>query len=235
MNNGHSRRKKLAYAYRILSFLKLDDHTYTHLSIRAEDQKSYYIYPFGLSFSEVTAENLIRASEEGEILEGKEYQYNQTGYIIHGSIYKSRPDINAIFHIHTPEIVAVSTCADGLMPISQWALHFYNKMSYHEYHSLALNNLEGDKLVRDLGENYNILLRNHGSISCGRSIEEAMFYTYHLQKACISQCLTLAMRKEIIIPSAEICNKAVQDLLTFEKNLGSRDWEAWIRIVDGSI
>jgi ribulose-5-phosphate 4-epimerase/fuculose-1-phosphate aldolase len=117
------------------------------------------------------------------------------------------------------------------MPISQWALHFYNKVSYHEYDSLALNSDQGNKLIKDLSDNFVMLLRGHGSITTGRTIEEAMFYTYHLEKACETQCKILAMNQEIITPSKEICEKAVHDLLSFEKNLGTRDWQAWLRVI----
>ncbi len=229
MQEDEEIKQNLAYAYKILAFLRLDDHTYTHLSSRSSDKKSYYIYPFGLRFEEVTERSLMRISLEGEVLEGSEYQYNKTGYIIHGSIYKKRSDINSIFHVHCPYIIAVSSCKDGLLPISQFALHFYGKMSYHNYNSLALEGLQANNLIEDLGENFNILLRNHGSITCGRTIYEAMFYTYHLSKACKTQCLTLAMNQELIIPDEETCRKSVSDLLSFEKNLGLRDWQAWIR------
>jgi ribulose-5-phosphate 4-epimerase/fuculose-1-phosphate aldolase len=225
-------KENLATAYKILAKLGLDDHTYTHLSARDEnDKNAFYINPFGLCFHEVETENLIKVTLDGKILEGEEYQYNKTGYVIHGSIYSARPDIQAIFHLHTPDTLAVSALEDGLMPISQWALHFYNKISYHDYDSLALEDQQGNKLIQDLAENYVALLRNHGFITSGRTIQEAMFYTHHLQKACETQCKILAMGKKVVVPSKETCQKAVHDLLSFEKNLGERDWHAWKRWV----
>lgn len=218
----------LSRAYKILAHLGMDDHTYTHLSSRSGDGKSYYIYPFGLTFSEVDPDSLIRVGFDGQIIEGKEYQYNKTGYIIHGSIYEARSDINSIFHIHTPEIVALSTHPEGLMQLSQWALHFYGKISYHDYDSLALSGEQGKKLVSDLGKNFNIILRFHGSISAGKTIMEAMFYTYHLQMAAKSQCYSASFPKNLLLKK-EICQKAVEDLLSFEKDLGKRDWLAWVR------
>ncbi len=250
-------KQKLALAYKILAKLKLDDHTYTHLSARFLEQldefdpinnlnlkepnlhqnnqkpDSYLIYEFGLRFSEVKPDNLIRISIEGEIIEGIDRNYNITGYNIHGSIYKARPDINAVFHLHTPATVAVSAMKKGLMPISQWALHFYNTISYHDYNSLVLNPEQNQNLIADLGpNNFVMFLRNHGFIACGRTIEEAMFYTYHLEQACKTQCLALSCNQELIIPSEDICQKTVDDLLGFEQNLGARDWEAWVRLIE---
>jgi ribulose-5-phosphate 4-epimerase/fuculose-1-phosphate aldolase len=233
--NDQNIRNKLAYAYRILKYLGLDDHTYTHLSARSSLDDSFYIYPFGLRFEDVTANTLLRASFSGETLEGSSHQFNKTGYMIHGAIYKKRPDIRAIFHIHTPEIVAVSACAEGLMPISQWALHFYGKVAYHAYDSLVFHCPQGDQLVDDLGQNYTMLLRNHGSVTSGRTLEEAMFFTYHLHKACQTQCHALSLNQPLITPSHTVCEKTVTDLLNFEKNLGERDWKAWVRLINHQI
>lgn len=223
-------KQNLAYAYQIISHLKMDDHTYTHLSARAEEETEYYIYPFGLRFSEVTPNNLMKVTLKGEVTQGSEQQYNQTGYVIHGSIYQYRKNIKAIFHLHTPASVAVSAMKKGLLPISQWALHFYNLIAYHDYNSLALHHEEhGTKIVEDLGDLNVMLLRNHGMITCGKTIMEAMFYAYHLEMACKTQCLALQSSEELIYPSEAICKQSVQDLLNFEKDLGRRDWDAWVR------
>lgn len=222
-------KENLALGYQIMAYLGYDDHTYTHLSARPQGADYFYILPFGLCFEELTADNLLKVDFAGNILDGSEFQYNRTGYIIHGSIYQQRSDLTAIFHNHTPYNVAVSAMREGLLPISQWALHFYNKISYHDYDSLALE--YSAKLHEDLGSNFAMFLRNHGTITAGRTIWEAMFYTYHLEKACETQVLTLSTNRELIIPSKEICEKAVADLLSFEKDLGLRDWKAWERKV----
>lgn len=132
-------RQNLALAYQFLAQLQMDDLTYTHLSARVPGKSYFYIYPFGYLFSEVTAQNLLTVSLEGKVLEGQEMQYNKTGYIIHSNIYRTREDINAIFHLHTPAGIAVSAMECGLLPISQFSFHFYNRIAYHLYNSLALD------------------------------------------------------------------------------------------------
>ncbi len=222
-------KENLALAYRILAHMQLDDATYTHLSARSAERDSYYIYPFGLLFEEVTADNLLKVSLNGDILEGAEYQYNRTGYTIHGSVYAHRPDINAVFHLHTPATVAVSTLEKGLQPLSQWALHFYNRIAYSAYDSLALNMNQGENIVQDLGYKNVMLMRHHGMLTCGKTIHEALFYTHHLELACKTQMMILAANQPFLELSPELCGKTVQDLLSFEKDLGKRDWEAWVR------
>jgi len=221
-------RRKLSICYRALAQQKMDDLTYTHLSARSSKRDSFFIYPFGMLFSEVSENSLLEVSLDGNIISGKEQQYNKTGYIIHGNIYKNRPDINSIFHLHTTAGIAVSAMKFGLLPISQFALHFYNRLSYHEYNSLALDtHAHGSDIVKDLGKNKVMLLRNHGTITSGTTIEEAMFFTHHLEQACKVQIQALAAGYEnLIFPDKKICEKAVSDLLSFEKNLGERDFNA---------
>lgn len=225
-------KKDLVTAYRIISALGMDDHTYTHLSSRSSNRDTFYICQFGLRFGEVTEETLIKVDFAGNIIEGDEYIYNRTGYITHSSIYKNREDINHIFHLHTPATVAVSSLKDGLLPISQWALHFYDKISYHEYNSLALEGDEGLNLALSLRDKNISFLRHHGFITCGKTIQETMFYTYHLEQACKAQVLALSMNKEIITIPQEVCSKSVEDLLSFEEDLGQRDWQAWLRFIN---
>lgn len=224
-------KKKLALCYQSLSQRGMDDLTYTHLSARSSKGNSFFIQPFGLKFEEVTAESLLEVSFDGKILDGNSSKYNETGYEIHASIYKARPDIKASFHLHTISGIAVSAMKFGLLPISQFAFHFHGMVSYHDYNSLVLHqNDNKNKLVDDLGTNKVMFLRNHGTLTTGSSIEEAMFYTHHLEQACKVQVQALSAGYDnLIIPSEEICQNAVKDLLSFEKNLGERDFNALAR------
>jgi ribulose-5-phosphate 4-epimerase/fuculose-1-phosphate aldolase len=230
-----SLRIQLAAAYRLLANAKMDDLTYTHLSARLPGSNAYFIYPFGLLFEEVTASNLLKVSLKGKVLEGQESQYNQTGYVIHGSIYKVRPDINAIFHLHTTAGIAVSAMECGLLPCSQFAFHFYNRISHHAYDSLALDHRrQGDKMAADLGDNKAMLLNNHGTLTCGATIPEAYLYMHFLEQACRVQCAGLINAPKLILPDHPICERAARDVRNFEPDFGVRDWTALLRKLDRS-
>lgn len=223
-------RQELAFAYQIFAFLKMDDLTYTHLSARLPGADCYHIYPLGQLFEEVTPESLLTVTFDGKVISGTEAQYNQTGFNIHGSIYRARPDINAIFHLHTLAGVAVSAMADGLLPISQFSFHFYNRISYHTYNALVLESEQGNLLVEDLGtHNKAMFLRNHGTLTCGVSLQEAFFYAYYLEQACKVQCQALACNNALIFPDRDVCEKAAKDMRAFEQDLGLRDWQAMKR------
>lgn len=231
MNSFTLLKNNLAIAYQALAAMKLDNLTYTHLSARLPGSDSFYIYPFGLLYSEVTPSSLLHVSLSGEVLEGNEHQYNPTGYAIHSAIYQTRPDINAVFHLHTTAGVAVSAMECGLLPISQFALHFYNRISYQDYDSLVLDPKKQKETLKEImvSNNKTIILRNHGTITCGSTIQEAFFYTQHLEEACKVQCLALNSQQKLVIPSPDICEKSCQQLLSFEQSLGERDWKAICR------
>ncbi len=225
-------RKNLAAAYRLFAHFHMDDLTYTHLSARLPGSSSYFISPFGLLFSEVRASDLLKVSLKGDILEGAEYQYNQTGYMIHGTLYKARPDIQAIFHLHTSAGVTVSCLEKGLLPLSQFSFHFYNRVAYHTYDSLTLGDHQGERLGKDLGALNVMFLRNHGTLTAGATLHEAFFYAYYLEQACKVQCQVLNTGQAYILPSSEVCEQAHQDMKAFEADLGKRDWQALLRMLD---
>lgn len=233
LDSEYEVKRDLAAAYRLLAHFKMDDLTYTHLSARLSEANVFFIYPFGSLFEEVTVSSLMKVDFNGNILEGQEEQYNQTGYVIHSSIYKKRKDINAIFHLHTTAGVAVSTMMCGLLPLSQFSFHFYKRLSYHTYNSLALDHDQhGKNLQEDLGNNKAMILNNHGTLACGTSIQEAFFYAYYLEQACKVQCAAMQSGQQLIMPPAPVCEQAAKDMRDFEPDLGQRDWKALLRMLD---
>lgn len=223
---------ELIDAYHLLAYWGVDDHTYAHLSCRKENTERYYLPVFGLRFDEVQKTDLLEIGiKERAVVSGQDSEVNITAYGLHADTYAVRNEAKAIFHIHTPEIVAVSAHINGLMPLSQWALHFYEKISYYSYDSLLLNKSQSSGMLEALGLAPVMLMRHHGALILGRSIAEAVYYTYHLQQACRTQCLILASSHSPLTVPSNIAVKSSKDLLSFEKNLGERDWAAWRRLL----
>jgi ribulose-5-phosphate 4-epimerase/fuculose-1-phosphate aldolase len=222
-------RQALADAYQIIAAWGMDDSTYAHISARV-DADHFLIMPFGLLFEEVDPDCLLLVNRDGRVIEGKEQYYNPTGYTIHGSIYQARTDIKAIYHLHTPASIAVASSPKGLQPLSQWALHFYEKVAYGEYDSLVLDGQsQGSTLACELGDKKVILLKNHGFITCGKTLHEGLFYVHHLELACQTQAFSQEPKGGWDLPSHEVCVRTCNDLLNFEKDLGRRDWDAYVR------
>ena len=224
-----NQRQELADAYHIISDMGLDDSTYAHISKRV-DAEHFLILPFGMLFDEVTPESLLLVHLSGTVIEGTEQHYNQTGYAIHSSVYKAREDVNAIFHLHTEASIAVASSPTGLLPLSQWALHFYKKVAYGTYDSLILDSeQQGCKLTLELGNKNVMLMQNHGLLTCGKTLAEALYYVHHLERACKVQAFSHPPKEGWVLPDHATCVRSCQDLLGFEKDLGRRDWNAYVR------
>ena len=198
-------RVDLAAFYRIAAIHKFDDFLYTHISARVPGPDHHFlINPFGLTFEEITASSLVKIDIDGNILSDSEYGINYAGFVIHSAIHAAREDAHYIAHFHTADGMGASAHKDGLLPISQRALGIIPKLSFHEYEGVALNLEERERLVRDLGDTKQMLLRNHGTLALGATPGEAWSGIYQLESACSVQVRALAGGRDhvLIAPAA---------------------------------
>jgi ribulose-5-phosphate 4-epimerase/fuculose-1-phosphate aldolase len=183
-------RTDLAAAYRAVAMYGWDDLVFTHLSARVPGPGHHFlINPYGMMFDEITASSLVKVDLEGRKVTDSPFDINPAGFTIHGAVHEARPDAKCVMHLHTVEGVAVSCQKAGLLPISQQSLFPLSSLAYHDYEGLALNAEEKARLVRDLGESDNLILRNHGLLTCGETVADAFLAMYVLQKACEVQVL----------------------------------------------
>ncbi len=178
-------RVDLAACYRIVAHYGWDDLVFTHISARVPGPEHHFlINPYGYLFDEITASSLVKVDLSGRIVMPTPYSINPAGYIIHSAVHEARADAQCVLHLHTKAGVAVSCQAEGLLPISQIALFALSSLGYHDYEGIALNPAEKVRLVADLGKRDFLILRNHGLLTCGRSVAEAFLFMYSLQTAC---------------------------------------------------
>nr|XP_057910428.1 alpha-adducin isoform X2 [Doryrhamphus excisus] len=188
-------RCKLAACYRLTDLFGWSQLIYNHLTVRVNsDQDRFLIVPFGLLYSEVTASSLVKIDLRGEVVDrgSTNLGINQAGFNLHSAIYASRPDIKCIIHIHTSAGAAVSAMKCGLLPISPEALSL-GEVTYHDYQGILVDDEEIALIQKNLGPKSKVLiLRNHGLVTMGETIEEAYYYTHNLVNACEIQVRTLA-------------------------------------------
>ncbi|CAM4664358.1 hypothetical protein PO909_007581 [Leuciscus waleckii] len=188
-------RCKLAAFYRLADLFGWSQLIYNHLTVRLNtEQERFLVVPFGLLFSEVTASSLVKINLQGEIVDrgSTNLGVNQAGFTLHSAIYAARPDIKCIVHIHTPAGAAVSAMKCGLLPISPEALAL-GEVAYHDYHGILVDEEENVLIQKNLGPKSKVLiLRNHGLVSVGETVEEAFYYIHNLVTACEIQVRTLA-------------------------------------------
>ena len=225
-------RVHLAACYRLCALNQWDDLIYTHISAVISGEPDHYlINPFGMQFDEITASSLLKVNVQGELLPNQSGKVNPTGFAIHGAIHRARPDANCVMHLHNTAGIAVSVQRDGLLPLSQHAMRFMGHLGYHAYEGLALTESEGARLVTHLGSYPAMLLRNHGTLTVGRTIAEAYVVMATLIKACEIQVAALSS-PNLITPEPEIVAKAAADLHDFGAEEGALEWPALLRKLD---
>ncbi|KAI6176781.1 Class II aldolase/adducin family protein [Aphelenchoides bicaudatus] len=207
-------RNKLACLYRLVDLFQWSQGIYNHLTLRLphkEDKRAeILINPFGLLYSEITSSSLIKLSLEGEILDNGSTTLgiNQAGYILHSAIHTARPDVKCVLHLHTPVVSAVSSMKCGLLPISQESM-IIGPVAYHDFQGIVCDEKEQKSIVDDLGDKNVMILRNHGFVACGQSVEDALHLAFHLIIACETQIRAARVGIEnLIIPSKEAAEKA---------------------------
>ncbi|KAG9479553.1 hypothetical protein GDO78_011531 [Eleutherodactylus coqui] len=188
-------RCKLAAFYRLADLFGWSQLIYNHITVRvSSEQEHFLIVPFGLLYSEVTASSLVKVNLQGEIVDrgSTNLGVNKAGFTLHSAIYGARPDVKCIVHIHTPAGAAVSAMKCGLLPLSPESLCL-GEVTYHDYHGILVDEEEKILIQKNLGPRSKVLiLRNHGLVTMGETVEEAFYYIHNLVSACEIQVRTLA-------------------------------------------
>ncbi|MCG5241222.1 class II aldolase/adducin family protein [Azospirillum doebereinerae] len=229
-------RTDLAAAYRLFDRLGMTDLIYTHMSARIPDTPDHFlINPYGLMFHEVTPDNLVKVDIDGNLVEEREGdQINPAGFTIHSAVHRARHDAGAVIHLHTDAGMAVSAQADGLLPITQHSLRWYNRIAYHDYEGIALDLAERERLVADLGTHHTMILRNHGLMTVGQDVPEAAILMYYLEQACRQQVMALSGGRPLITPPAEVCEHTARQYEHAYPRAGVLEWESLVRWLDGT-
>jgi ribulose-5-phosphate 4-epimerase/fuculose-1-phosphate aldolase len=226
-------RTDLAAAYRLVALNAWDDLIYTHISASVPDEPGHFlINPFGLAFDEVCASNLVKIDIEGNVVGTSAHPVNATGFALHGAVHRARSDAFCVMHLHNTPGIAVSAQREGLLPLSQHALRFHDQLAYHDYEGLAFSPEEGDKLVEHLADKPAMLLRNHGTLTVGRTIAEAYVLMATLVKACEIQLLAQASQGGLVVPSEAVVERAAMQLRDGGTVEGVLEWPALLRKLD---
>ena len=227
-------RIELAAAYRLVAHFGWDDLIFTHISARVPGQPDQFlINPYGMLFDEITASSLVKVDHEGRPLRETEYDVNPAGFVIHSAIHDGRPEVQCVLHTHTRYGVAVSAQKEGLLPISQQSIFPLARLAYHGYEGVALNDDERPRLVADLGQSNIMILRNHGLLTCGRGVPEALLAMYTLESACRIQILAQAGGGALTRIPHEIIATSVEQSRQVTKGKGAGlAWPGLLRRLD---
>lgn len=202
-------RVELAACYRIFDYLGWTEVIFNHITLRLPGPDHHFlINPFGLLYKEVTASNLVKIDLAGNIVGASEWPVNRAGYVIHSAIHAAREDARCVMHTHTNEGMAVACQKEGLRGDNFYSTQLVGRVAYHDFEGITVYDDEKARLVESLGEKDFLILRNHGLLTCGRTVAEALTNMRALQRAVEVQVMTDSCGRAIMPVSDEASERS---------------------------
>ena len=226
-------RQQLAAAYRLAALFGWEDTLYTHFSVRlpGDGEPRFLINPFGMMFDEVTASNLIVVDMQGKVVEG-DAPANSAGFTIHSAVHMAREDAHCVIHTHT--------CRGWRWPPARMACcsstrsaPSFTSASATTYEGVAFDLDERARIQRSLGNNIAMILQSHGLLSVGRTVADAFYIMYYLNRACEIQMAAaqLAALSPVHTIAPHLSQHACEQLMGVEHER-QQVWQAWLRRLD---
>ena len=178
-------RCQLADCFNLFYFMGWTEAIFNHITLRvAGPERHYLLNPFGLTYEEVTPDNLVKVDIDGNIVGYSAYPRNLAGYIIHGAIHAARADAHCIMHVHTDAGMAVACKAAGLSHDNFYGAQLAGQIGYHDFEGVASEVDERPRMVASLGDKPILIMRNHGLLVVGPDVPQTFRLMWTLQRAC---------------------------------------------------
>jgi ribulose-5-phosphate 4-epimerase/fuculose-1-phosphate aldolase len=228
-------RADLAAVYRLIAHFGMDDLIHTHASARIPGEPdTLLINRYGDLFREVRPERLAVIDHSGRLVRGEQVPINTAGVVIHTAVHAARPEVACVIHTHTAAGVAVSCLEEGLLPLNQTALLFHGDVGYHDFEGIALDRDEQVRLVADLGSFNQLILRNHGLLTVGKTVGEAFARMYNLEQACRIQLAAMGTGRPLRLPTPAVMERTVRQYAADPDGAAELEWAALRRLADGA-
>lgn len=158
--------------------------TWGNVSIRVTGKKLMLITPSGMDYQTLEPEDLVLLDLNGQIVEGKYRPSIEAG--LHLGIYQQRSDINAVVHVHSPYAVAFAVARKNIPVIlEETAQVVGHEVEVARYAHCGSQQL-ADIAVQALGDKKKaLLLANHGLITLGEDLTEALKVSYIVEKTAM--------------------------------------------------
>jgi len=187
------RKERLAASFRLFARFGYDEGVAGHITVRDPERPDcFWVNPFGVYFGHIRVSDLILVNHQGEVVEGA-YPVNGAAFAIHSRVHAARPDVIAAAHSHSLHGKAWSALGRPLDPITQDACAFYEDHAvFDDYTGVVYETSEGDRIAQALGPRKAVILRNHGLLTVGKTVEEAVWWFITMDRSCHAQLLAEA-------------------------------------------
>lgn len=187
------RKRRLAAAFRIFGRLGFNEGVAGHITARDPERLDHFwVNPFGMSFRQIRVQDLILVNHNGDVVEGN-WPVNTAAFAIHSQVHAARPDVIAAAHSHSVYGKAFSSLHRKLRPLTQDACIFYEDHGlYDDYGGVADDIEEGKRIAHAVGDTKAAILANHGLITVGHSVDEALFWFVTMERTCEAELAAMA-------------------------------------------
>jgi ribulose-5-phosphate 4-epimerase/fuculose-1-phosphate aldolase len=205
------RKQRLAAAFRLFSRFGFDEGVAGHITARdPEHLDHFWVNPFGMHFGHIRVSDLIRVNDRGEVVEG-EHAVNPAAFAIHSQVHAARPDVIAAAHAHSVYGKTWSSLGRLLDPITQDVCAFYDDHGlFDDYTGVVLDVEEGKRIAHALGGSKAVILRNHGLLTVGHSVDEAAWWFITMERSCQAQLMAEAAGTPVLIDRDDAARTAGQ-------------------------
>ncbi|WP_462409721.1 class II aldolase/adducin family protein [Neobacillus sp. Marseille-QA0830] len=193
-------KQKLAAAFRLFSKFGFDEGVAGHITARDPERRDHFwVNPYGMHFSQIKASDLILCNHDGEVVEG-DYPVNRAAFVIHSQVHAARPDVIAAAHAHSVYGKSWSSLGRLLDPITQDSCAFFEDHSlFDDFTGVVLDIEEGRRIGKALGAKKACILRNHGLLTVGKSVDEAAWWFITMERSCQAQLLAESAGSPVLI------------------------------------
>jgi ribulose-5-phosphate 4-epimerase/fuculose-1-phosphate aldolase len=193
-------KQRLAASFRLFARFGYDEGVAGHITARDPEQLDHFwVNPFGMYFGHIRVSDLILVNAEGEVVKGRA-AVNRAAFAIHSRVHHARPDVIAAAHSHSLAGRTFSSLGRLLDPLTQDSCAFYEDHSlFDDYTGVVLETSEGDRIAQALGRKKAVILRNHGLLSVGQTVEAAVFWFISMDRCCQNQLQAEAAGKPVLI------------------------------------
>jgi ribulose-5-phosphate 4-epimerase/fuculose-1-phosphate aldolase len=187
------RKQRLAAAFRLFGHFGFDEGVAGHITARdPELADHFWVNPFAMNFKQIRVRDLILVNHQGEVVDGT-WPVNAAAFAIHSAIHAARPDVVAAAHSHSVHGKTLSALHTELLPLTQDACAFYGDHAlFDDFTGVVLDTEEGKRIAHALGENKAAILVNHGLLTVGRSVDEAVWWFITMERSAQAQLLAMA-------------------------------------------
>ena len=194
------RKQMLAASFRLFSKFGFDEGVAGHITARDPERTDHFwVNPFGMHFGHIRVSDLLLVRHDGHIVEG-EGLLNQAAFAIHSQVHAARPDVIGAAHAHSVYGKSWSTLGRLLDPITQDACAFFgDHVLFNDYTGVVLDPEEGKRIAYALGDKKAAILRNHGNLTVGHTVEEAVWWFITMERSCQAQLMAEAAGKPVLI------------------------------------